>query len=526
MTSSQTTAVRARVAPSPTGDPHIGTAYMALFNYAFAKSQGGRFLLRVEDTDQARSTRASEQAIFDALRWLGLSWDEGPDVGGPYGPYRQSERTEIYREHCKRLVESGHAYPCFCPAERLDALRKEQTASGAALGYDGHCAALASAEARRRMDAGEPCVIRLRVPAEGDCVFRDRLRGEIRIPWAQVDHQVLMKSDGFPTYHLANVVDDHLMEITHVMRGEEWINSAPKHLLLYEAFGWQAPQFVHLPLLRNPDKSKLSKRKNPTSIAYYRQAGYLPEAVLNYLGLMGWAMPDGRELFTLGEFVEAFDIDKVSLGGPIFDLEKLAWLSGRWMRERLSADDVLERLKGWMLNDATWRKIIPLAQPRAERLADIVPAAACLFADMPAYDAAALLAVKGLGDETTGGKAGGEKTDGKEAAARLIQIVLWELEKIRPWVAEALQACVRAVAEAENVKMKTLMPLLFIAFSGLPVALPLFESMELVGSDMTRRRLAHALAKLADAGAGLSKKALKALENDYRQRFGGMKDGP
>ena len=268
--------VRTRIAPSPTGDPHIGTAYMALFNYAFARRHGGQFLLRIEDTDQTRSTAESERAIFEALGWLGLRWDEGPDVGGPHGPYRQSERTVIYREHAVRLVEAGHAYPCFCSAERLAGLREKQMAAGETPGYDGHCVAIDPDEARRRIAAGETHVIRMRVPSEGECVFTDRLRGEIRIPWTQVDHQILLKSDGFPTYHLANVVDDHLMGITHVIRGEEWINSAPKHLLLYEYFGWQAPELCHLPLLRNPDKSKLSKRRNPTSINSYRQAGYLP----------------------------------------------------------------------------------------------------------------------------------------------------------------------------------------------------------------------------------------------------------
>jgi glutamyl-tRNA synthetase len=492
--------VRTRVAPSPTGDPHIGTAYMALFNYAFAKNGGGQFLLRIEDTDRQRSTPASEQAIFDSLRWLGLTWDEGPDVGGPHGPYRQSERTEIYREHCEKLIVGDHAYPCFCTAERLDALRKQQMADGAPLGYDGHCAGLSEIEARKRIDAGEPHVVRLRVPSQGDCVIHDRLRGEIRIPWAQVDDQVLMKTDGFPTYHLANVVDDHLMQITHVIRGEEWINSAPKHLLLYRGFGWTAPEFIHLPLLRNPDKSKLSKRKNPTSIGYYRRAGYLPEAVLNYLGLMGYAMPDERELFTLAEFVADFEIDRVALGGPIFDLAKLAWLNGRWLREKCDAEQVLERLKGWMLNDEAWRAILPLIQPRADRLSDIVPAIAYLFADMPAYDAAAL-ATMDLG---------------LEQVARLLQIVVWELENVRPWEAVAIQERVRAVAEREDLKFKTLMPPLFVAISGAPVALPLFESMEILGSDMTRRRLMHALDKLAEAGQGLSKKALKQLEKEYR----------
>ena len=274
--------VRTRIAPSPTGSPHIGTAYIALFNYAFARKNNGQFILRIEDTDQSRSTRESEREILDALNWIGIPWDEGPDKGGPCGPYRQSERAAIYLEHALRLVETGMAYPCFCTPERLDELRRSQAKAGQdKLGYDGLCASLDPAEAGRRMAAGEPHVIRLRVPAEGECAFKDRFREMVRIPWNTIDQQILLKSDGFPTYHLANVVDDHLMGITHVIRGEEWISSTPKHLLLYKAFGWTPPEFAHLPLLRNPDKSKLSKRKNPTSILYYRRAGYLPAACRN-----------------------------------------------------------------------------------------------------------------------------------------------------------------------------------------------------------------------------------------------------
>ncbi|MEJ2189476.1 MAG: glutamate--tRNA ligase, partial [Acidobacteriota bacterium] len=338
--------VRTRIAPSPTGDPHVGTAYVALFNLAFARQHGGQFILRIEDTDRVRSDAASEAMIFDALRWLGLEWDEGPDVGGPHGPYRQSERAEIYREHAERLVASGDAYPCFCTKERLDALRAEQREKKLAFGYDGHCRSIPPEEAERRRKAGEAHVIRLAMPREGESVVRDLLRGVIRFPNEQIDDQVLLKSDGFPTYHLANVVDDHLMEVSHVIRAEEWISSLPKHVRLYGAFGWDEPVFCHLPLLRNADRSKISKRKNPVSLNYYRRAGYLPEAMLNYLALMGWTLPDEREEFTLEEFIDAFDLGRVSLGGPVFDLDKLTWLNGRWirrtpvasLRERLRAD--------------------------------------------------------------------------------------------------------------------------------------------------------------------------------------------
>ena len=254
--------VRTRVAPSPTGDPHVGTAYVALINQVFARSQGGQFILRIEDTDVARSTRASERMIIDALRWLGLDWDEGPDVGGNCGSYRQSERRQIYRKHADDLLDAGHAFYCFCTPERLDQLRAEQSARGENTGYDGRCLSVDRATAERRIAAGEAHVIRMKVPADGICRFVDTLRGEIEIPYSQIDMQVLIKADGYPTYHMAVVVDDHLMRITHILRGEDWISSVPKHVLLYQYFGWEPPVFCHLPLLRNPDGSKLSKRRS------------------------------------------------------------------------------------------------------------------------------------------------------------------------------------------------------------------------------------------------------------------------
>jgi glutamyl-tRNA synthetase len=346
-----TKAVRTRIAPSPTGDPHVGTAYVALFNYALARKHGGQFILRIEDTDRQRSHPASEQMIFEALNWLGLKWDEGPDIGGPHGPYRQSERSAIYREHAAKLVDQGAAYPCFCTAERLEALRAEQKAHKAAImGYDRHCRRIEPAEARRRSAAGEAHVIRLAMPEDDAMVVSDLLRGEVRFERPQMDDQVLLKSDGFPTYHLANVVDDHLMEISHVIRAEEWLSSLPKHVQLYRSFGWEAPIFCHLPLLRNADRSKISKRKNPVSLNHYRRAGFLPEALLNFLALMGFAMSDEREEFTLDELVAEFALERIALGGPVFDTEKLAWLNGKYLR-RMAADQLIARLREHLLSD-------------------------------------------------------------------------------------------------------------------------------------------------------------------------------
>lgn len=499
---SPTPEVRTRIAPSPTGDPHIGTAYMALFDYALAKSLGGKFVLRIEDTDQTRSTRESEEAILASLRWIGLQWDEGPDVGGPAGPYRQSERTEIYREYCQILLDRGHAYRCFCTAERLEEMRKSQQGT-AKLGYDGHCAALCPAEVDAHLAAGVPYVVRMRVPKEGECVLHDVLRGDVTTPWATVDDQVLMKSDHFPTYHLANVVDDHLMGITHVIRGEEWLSSGPKHQLLYQYFGWEPPQFIHMPLLRNPDKSKLSKRKNPTSIEYYRRAGYLPEALLNYLGLMGYAPPDGSEVFSLQDFVATFDIGRVSLGGPIFDPAKLTWLNGRYLREKTSPEQLLERLQGWLLNDATWSRILPLAQKRIEKLSDLVPMAAFFFADRVTYEPSALVA---------------GKLDGPQVA-RLLRLAVWEMEKMRRWDKDLLHERLAALAEKEGLKLRDATLPFYVALTGAAASTPLFESMEILGSDMTRRRLMVALEALETLGHGFSSKKLKELQEYYAANY-------
>src|SRR5665213_3471916 len=348
MTTTSTEApIRVRIAPSPTGDPHVGTAYIGLLNYVYAKQRGGKFVLRIEDTDRARFVATSEQMIFDALRWLGLTWDEGPDVGGPYGPYRQSERTEIYRQHAEMLLASGHAYRSFETAEELDAMRKSQLAAKLPPRYNGAHRELNAAQIAAFEAEGRPAVVRLKVPAEGETSFRDELRGAVTFTHNNVDDQVLLKSDGFPTYHLANVVDDHLMQITDVIRAEEWISSTPKHVLLYNAFGWEMPRFWHMPLLRNLDKSKISKRKNPVSLVFYEKSGYLPEAMLNFLGLMGGGMAQPTEeeivskhlntkegdIFSLAEMLEKYDFQRISLGGPVFDLVKLKWLNGEYLRK-------------------------------------------------------------------------------------------------------------------------------------------------------------------------------------------------
>jgi len=488
--------VRTRVAPSPTGDPHVGTAYMALFNRCFAHAQDGQFVLRIEDTDRQRSTPQAEQAVLESLRWLGLTWDEGPDVGGPHGPYRQSERGDIYAGYAWQLVEEGKAFVCYRTADELNALREARRETGNSSALKPGDLMLPEEEQAKRKASNAPFVIRMMVPDEaGVCVVEDMLRGRIELDWGMVDAQILLKSDGMPTYHLANVVDDHLMEISHVIRGEEWINSAPKHLLLYQYFGWDMPKLCHLPLLRNPDKSKLSKRKNPTSILYYQRMGFLPEAVVNYLGRMGWSMPDEQEKFTLAEMESAFDIQRVSLGGPIFDVEKLSWLNGLWIRENLNLEELAQRLRDWALNKATLDKILPHAQSRMNVLSDFVPLSAYLVSgELPVCAA----------------DFGGDGSDAEDTV-RSLQFVLWSLEVQRDWSREALFDTLKSLATAMELKPKALFAPLFVAIAGSTSGYSMPDSMSILGPDMTRARLRAGI----EALGGVSKKAAKRLEKEY-----------
>lgn len=492
--------IRTRVAPSPTGDPHVGTAYQALFNLAFAKSQGGKFVLRIEDTDQVRSTKDSEQAILDSLSWLGLQWDEGPDIGGPHGPYRQSERTEIYRKHVDELLEKGHAYRCFCTKERLDEVRAQQ---GPGTGYDRLCRDKDEAAIKTHMDAGEAFVVRMKVPLEGESVMNDLLRGEVRKEWSLVDDQVILKSDGYPTYHLANVVDDHLMGISHVIRGEEWINSVPKHLKLYEYFGWEPPVFCHLPLLRNDDanKTKLSKRKNPTSIHYFRKAGFLPEAMVNFLGMMGWIMPDGEEKFSVETMAQNLKLEDISLGGPVFDIAKLRWLNGRYLREDHDPKALQTKLEAWSLNSDYYAKIVPLVQPRLETLADWGRLTGPFFMDDVTPDPEAIV-MKG---KTT------------EELLPMLQMTLWELDKLRAFDEQTLKDLFNRLSETFEVKLRDFNGPFYVALAGTKVWTPLFASMEVLGPDMVRMRIRRAI----DAMGGISGKKMKKLEKEYQSKFGG-----
>lgn len=479
--------VRVRIAPSPTGDPHVGTAYIALFNLAFARRHGGQFILRIEDTDRTRSTPESERMIFESLRWLGLLWDEGPDVGGPHGPYRQSERRDLYARHAAELVERGAAYRCFCSAERLDTVRKAQEAAKTQSRYDGKCRILPRAEADARVAAGEPHVLRLRVPEDGATSFVDLIRGQITIENRTIDDQVLLKSDGFPTYHLANVVDDHLMGVTHVVRAEEWITSTPKHVLLYRAFGWEPPRFGHMPLLRNSDRTKISKRKNPTSLKWYESQGYLPEALVNFLALQGFSVPEGTEVFPYSRVVETFEFERINTTGPVFDLKKLEWLNGEYVR-KLAPDELARRLAPFAppgTDPAAIRRLVPLIQDRLKRLGEFVELTDFFFADRLQYDAKLLVP---------------KKQEPARALDALRQFVAaWR--ELPDATAEALDRTGRALAERLGWKPGDVFMMLRVAVTGKTATPPLCETMVTLGKEKVAARLEEAV-RLLEGLAG------------------------
>ena len=469
--------VRTRIAPSPTGAPHIGTAYIALHNLAFAQRHGGQFILRIEDTDQGRSTKASEDQILSSLRWLGLNWEEGPDCGGPHGPYRQSERLDIYLRHAWELVNKGKAYPCFCTKERMDKVREEQLANKKNPGYDGHCRNIDPTEAKARVEAGETFVIRLKIPLEGETRVFDEIRQQdIVFQNSEIDDQVLLKADGFPTYHLANVVDDHLMEITHVMRGEEWISSAPKHVILYNAFGWEAPKFMHLALLRNEDKSKISKRKNPTSLTWFMARGYCREALTNFLALMGHSISGDREMFTFKELVEVYDVSRISTSAPIFDFTKLDRFNANYIQEfsraRLTEyqHEALEALMDYV------EPLRPHLQKRIKSIFDLGRWTQFLF------------------DRETDYKVESFRIKKLEQGVALAYFkeLIKDLGKEKPVGLEDIKHLCSQIAEKNELQMGAAFMLLRVAIMGEQESLPLFEVMEFLGPDLTVKRLKDA----------------------------------
>ncbi len=478
-----TAPTRVRIAPSPTGDPHVGTAYIGLLNLLYARQRGGQFILRIEDTDRARFVATSEQEIFDSLHWLGLTWDEGPDIGGPHGPYRQSERTEIYLDHVQLLLTNGTAYKSFESPEELEDLRKQQLAAKLPPRYNGAHRDLTDGQIAAYEAEGRPYVIRLKVPAEGSTTFRDELRGDINFDHTNVDDQVLLKSDGFPTYHLANVVDDHLMRISDVIRAEEWISSTPKHVLLYKAFGWDLPRFWHMPLLRNIDKSKISKRKNPVSLIFYRQSGYLPEAILNFLGLMGGGMPQTSgtiddkskaataDLFTFNDMVARFSFDNISLGGPVFDLVKLKWLNGEYLRA-LTPEAFFDRLRQTVFSDAFLRQLVPLIQTRVEILGQTGDLTDFLFSDSVTPAPEVFIPNKRTLEETVA-----------FAADQLLTL------EATPWEVPQIEQAMKSLGEAKQWSVKENFMLLRAILTGKTASPPLLESLIVFGKARSLDRL-------------------------------------
>lgn len=491
--------VRVRIAPSPTGDPHVGTAYMALFNLIFAKRHGGKFILRIEDTDQSRSRPEYEENIYKALKWCKISWDEGPDVGGPFAPYRQSERTAIYQKHADDLLASGKAYKCFCKAEELEEMRQVQAKQGGRIGYDRRCRNLSPQEIKEKEAAGIPYVIRLKVPLTGECVYDDFIKGRITFPWADIDDQVLLKSDRFPTYHLANVVDDHLMEISHVIRGDEWMSSTPKHIYLYEAFGWKAPTFMHMPLLLGTDGRKLSKRRNPTSIFYYRDSGYLPEAFLNFLTLMGYSMPGDLEIYPLEKIMEEFDATRIGVSGAVFDVQKLDWVNQQYLIKNISEQDLWKRLQEWTFNDSFMSRLMPLIHSRIKTFSEFIELCDFFFINHLKYTKE-LFTIKGVTSEL---------------ASYLLQGMVWRMDELENWGSSGVNEASRYVAENFGVNhKKVVMPLLFASLMGKHFGPPLFDSAELLGKDRTRVRLMRSI----DFLGGISSKKMDLLKKAWDKK--------
>ncbi|MDD3942806.1 MAG: glutamate--tRNA ligase [Sphaerochaetaceae bacterium] len=485
--------VRVRYAPSPTGMQHIGGVRTALFNYFFARANNGTFILRVEDTDQERSTDEALQDLYDTLAWLGVKWDEGPLVGGPHGPYIQSERFSIYQEYAEKLVADGKAYRCYCTPQRLETLREEQVAAKSKQqGYDRHCRNLGESERHALEQAGTPSVIRLKVPLEGKTTFHDVLMGDITRRNDDVSPDpVLLKSDGFPTYHLANVIDDHMMGITHIMRAQEWIPSGPLHILLYEAFGWEPPMYCHLPMVMGKDGQKLSKRHGSTSVRDFREKGYLPEALINYVSMVGWSYDGEREFFRPDELCELFSLEKISKAPGIFDYKKLDWYNGMYIRQK--SDEELATLlmpymvrSGFMAPDAGPQEfarivsLVPLVKERLKVLGDIVDMTRFLFTDIEAPAPEELLPKKQDAATTL------------EALRRALVIITGMQGSEDAVVEERLGA----IAEELGIKLNGVFMPIRVAVTGSQVSPPLLDSIRLLGLDKTVARLERAISIL------------------------------
>ena len=493
--------VRVRIAPSPTGPFHAGGARTALYNWLFARHHGGVFIVRIEDTDRIRYSRAAEADMVESLRWLGLDWDEGPDVGGPHAPYVQSQRAEIHRHYAHTLLESGHAYKCFCTPERLEALRQEQHLRKQPPGYDRHCRDLSSEEREAGEKAGLPYVIRLKIPREGVTMVHDQIRGEVAFQNTLLEDVVLLKSDGYPTYHLANVVDDYLMGVTHVMRGDEWFPSTPLHVLLYQAFGWEMPVFAHLPIILSPTgKGKMSKRKITTAdgkeyavmVREFRQAGYLPEAMINILARIGWSYDDHTELFTRQELIEKFSLEGVNNSPAAFSYDKLLWMNGIYIRA-LEPEELARRCLPFLQAAGlvadpcpaeAWEQVlrgIPLFRERLHTLKDVVEQAGYFFVREITYPEPQALLGKGLDAATT--------WRGLDEARR-------RLATLPAFTEASLEEALRGLAADLGWKTGQLFMPIRVAVTGRTVSPGLFETLVSLGRERTLERLDRAMVEL------------------------------
>ncbi len=470
--------VRTRIAPSPTGFPHIGTIYQALFDYAFAKKNNGKFYVRIEDTDRERLVPGAEEKIFEALDWFGLIEDESIRKDGPFGPYKQSERLSIYQKYAKELIEKGGAYYCFCTKERLEEVHKKQTENHVATMYDKHCRYLSKEEIEKNLAEKKSYVIRLKIPENTDIIVTDEIRGEIHFDSNLIEDAVLLKSDGYPTYHLASaVVDDHLMETSHLVRGEEWLSSLPKHWIALDYFGWEKPLFFHTPVLRNPDKSKLSKRHGHTNVVWYKEEGFLPEAILNYLALMAWSHPEGKEIFPMEEFIKYVELKDLKPVGPIFDLEKLKWMNGEYIR-MMNNQELKERLLKYFssMNDQIMLdylnnndkdfidKVLTLVKTRIKTLKDVKN----IRLPLQAYNPNIQISYT---------------EEEKKLAKSLYDL----LSTISDWNKETILAAIREALKQNNAKGK----MLYKVFTGQETGLPLPESLELQPKDLVLKELSN-----------------------------------
>ena len=489
--------VRVRFAPSPTGLPHIGNIRTALFNWLFARHHGGKFVVRVEDTDQERLVPGASEAVLDALDWLDLRWDEGPRVEGPHGPYYQSQRLDVYRDTAEKLMAGGFAYRCFCPEERLEQLRKEQLRSKNRQGYDRRCRNLSAAERKSLEVPGGPSVVRFAMPVSGVTVLNDVIHGEVVWQNDLLDDFILLKSDGFPTYHLAVVTDDHLMNVTHVLRAEEWLPSTPRHLQIYQALEIEPPRFGHLPMILGPDRAKLSKRHGATAAEEYRDDGFLPEAMLNFMALLGWSLDDKTEVMDRRMLVQHFSLERINKSAAVFDLEKLVWMNGVYIRQ-LPVSDLAERILPFLERELPpsllpvdreyLLRIVPLIRERIKLLADAAHLTSYFFEEELDYEDGALVQ-KGM-----------EARDVPPA----LEAARDELGRAGELQHEPLEQSLRAVSAAAGLKPRQFFGLLRVAVTGREVSPPLFETMEVLGKERVLSRI--------DAAIGRFQEACRAVE--------------